>query len=899
MSVTSLSPNDAVTRGRVTRAVFDIDEPFVLSDPGVSQVRRHAEVSQIAARQKGGNSYWSNYVRLWSSGAWGLMPLQLTPASVQEKTVGAGSVYLPSSVSGTPTDYQIQTAPITLAAKFRRASGTGLTSGTGTNPDGSDLFFRFKVTAGTSWNQSSAVTAESHITALLSTLASVQTLTQPMDILARSFAAQDADRGFCLRFTVPGAKQHSPDLIAIFTFGQYALLLRGDGDGALWMYAPVSVGGSSSWRSVRPIRWSRPAQVAGFAHTIVIFPHMGEHGEKNVSVVSVAMDTASVASATGGSTPSGAKGDSGAFSTTEDLWTFDRTLTGQLDVAFPDQVTTAQRFYLLERRDLRGEWQISRLTYPIGTSSPAGKLIAQPHAPYTRLTLGGIAVGDWSVTKLSREVTGMTITARLQDADTASTTAIDRPQPIFDFYSDGTKTPLLYGYKINLAPITTTSAPGSFTCPLQRPVITAGGPDVRQESARFSVEDLTDAWPRLRNRSRLSVKLTTTYTPPGGTEQTVVLFRGAAFSPKRTRRGVKGTSGGTNAPMGMQGSARAYPSPEWSGYAVSCKGVWERLTATTLRRVVSFEEFIHDTTAPASTDGSVTAWKVTSVIKRLLQVAGFPTSMIRIPDLPIRLNPGVGTFQSDAVLDNSTSIAAKVVELARTYLGRWLAFDANDGTQGKWILIAPPPAGAISPVFRFVRDVPAGTAGSLTLPHALHAYPTGTAPTFERSDSYILSPEKNHIAVYNAFNAAQAGTNLIGNHLYNVLSYPVPGSSVAPDPDSPHYLGHEEMLTIADPALWAGGRPLAYQETQATVNYVLLRAFMATCLARRVQPIHAPLVFIQDAVHGSYRPLRFYDPVYLDGVLWYVRSVNIAYEYDRIQMADYELEQLVPYKPGS
>lgn len=887
-----VAQNAMVTQGRVTRAHFDVDETFALVDSGVAEVRRHGAISQVAARDKGANSYRSNFMRLYASGAWGLAPLQLRLSQIQEWSVGAASVFLPAS-TGVGSSRQIQTAPITLAPKFRRPSGTGMAAaGSGANADGSDLFFRFKVAAGTSWDQSGAVSGETRITNLLTTLAGVRTTTQPMDILARSTNAVEVDAGFCLRFTVPGARQSSPDMIAIFAFGQYALLLGGDGLAALWMYAPYTSGGSSEWRSVRSLRWSKPAQVAGFAHTICIFPHMGEHGEKHVSIISVAMDSTTVTSAGGASTLAPAQGNSGAHSTTEDLWTFDPSVTGQLDVAATGKVTTSTRFYLLERRDLRGEWQVSRLTFPVGTSSPAGKLVGDPHAAPSVPTLGLVSSGAWTVQKLSRESGSMTITPRVKDADTDSTTAIDSPYVIFDFYSDGTATPLLYGYGIQKAATVVTSSPGSFTTPVLSVNLQTGGPDVRGELAHVDINDPGDDWPRLRTRGRLSFRLTTTYTPPGDTEKTITLFRGAAISPRRVRHG---TSLGTK---GMGESSREWPSPEWSGYSVNCKGMWERLCGTNTRTTLSFETFVSDPAAAPAADGSLVAWKVTDVIKKLLGAAGFPSSMMRIPDLGVRLNPGIGTGDSDRILEPGTNIAQMVVDLARNYLGRWLHFDYNDGAEGKWTLIAPPAAGTITPLFTFTHDMPVPPEGSLVLPHVLHAYPDGVAPTFGRATSYILPPQKNHLWAFSAVNAAQAGAVKIDNHLYNVLSYDVPGFSTAPDPDQGHYIGHEELLTLADPSFWAGGHPLTYAKTQDLVDYVLIRGFTATAMAREIQPIHAPLVFVPDPVHGAYRPLRFYDPVMLDDAGYYIRSVNIAYERDGIQMADYELERLVPYLPA-
>lgn len=887
--------NGAITRGRVTRARLDVAEIFALQDSGVTEVRRHGAVSQVAASSKGASSFYAQNVRLYASGAWGLQPLQLRLDQIQERTAGAGSVFLPASAGGSG-GLLLQVAPVTTKAKFRRPTGTGMaTVSSGTNANGSDIFIQSKISAGASWDNSAAVATETRITDLTSTLASLGAQTQPLDILARSNAAQSADQGFCIRFSLPGTRQHFPDWIAAFAFGQYAILIGGDGELRLWHYAPYlsTPGGAPAWRSVKSARYCSPSQVSGNSHCICIFPHMGEHGEKHISILSLNMDASSVSAAGGASTLSPAQGNTGAHTTTEALFTFDGTLTSQVDQGATGRVTTSTRIYLLERRDIRGEWQISRLTYPSG--SPAGKLIGGAHAPTTPLTLGGVAAAAWSVTKFSRESGAMTITPRIKDARTDDATLIDYPYLLFDFYSNGSATPLLYGYALEKAQNVMTSAPGEFVCPVKNIQVQLGGQDVRNEVARFAIEDPVDAWPRLRNRGRLSLRLTTTYTPPGDTEKTITLFRGAVTRPTRTKKGTVG------AVQGMSGAPSEYPSPEWSEYQLSAAGMWERLSATTLRTALSYELFLHDTAAAPAADGALVGWKVTDVIKRLLSAAGFPTSMMRIPDLPIRLNDGIGTSVSDSVLEPGTSIAQQVQNLTRNYLGRFLAFDPNDGTQGKWTLLSAPPAGTITPVFNFRGDIdPASiVSGTVALPHALHAFPANTAPTFGREVSYVVPPEKNHLWAFTAVNAGQAGPTLIDNHLRNFLSYKVPGSSIDPDPDSPHFLGHEALYVLGDPSFWAGGRPLSWQQTQAMVDYVLLRLFVGVCMPRRIQPIHAPLVFVQDAIHGGFRPLRFYDPVTLDGETgWYVRSINIDYTSDRAQLATYELERLVAYRPG-
>ena len=611
--------NGAITRGRVTRANLDVAETFALQDTGVAEVRRHGAVSQVAARSKGANSFYCNNVRLYASGAWGLQPLQLRLAQLQEKTAGAGSIYLTAASGGSGANL-LQGAALTPFPKFRRPTGTGMGAvASGTNADGSDIFFRSKIVAGASWDQSASVSTEAHITALTSTLSAIEPSTQPLDILARSNAAQAVDTGFCIRFTLPGTKQHFPDWIAAFAFGQYALLIGGDGELRLWHYAPYlsAPGGASEWRSVLSARYCSPSQVSGNSHCLCIFPHMGESGEKNISILSLNMDASSVSAAGGASTLSPAQGNTGAHTTTEALFTFDGLSTNQVDQGATGQVTTSQRIYLLERRDIRGEWQLSRLSYPVGTSNPAGKLIGQAHAPTTPLALGGVAAEAWTLTKLSREGGAMTITPRLKDSLTQSTTLIDYPYPLFDFYSDGTNTPLLYGYTLVKAATVQTITPGEFATPVKNVQVQLGGQDARNEVAKITIEDPADSWPRLRNRGRLSLRLTTTYTPPGDTQKTITLFRGAVSRPTRTKKGT------VNARQGLNGSVRAYPSPEWSEYQCNAAGMWERLSATTLRTALSYELFLSDPAAALGADGSLTAWKVTDVIKRLLSAAGF------------------------------------------------------------------------------------------------------------------------------------------------------------------------------------------------------------------------------------------------------------------------------------
>jgi len=123
----------------------------------------------------------------------------------------------------------------------------------------------------------------------------------------------------------------------------------------------------------------------------------------------------------------------------------------------------------------------------------------------------------------------------------------------------------------------------------------------------------------------------------------------------------------------------------------------------------------------------------------------------------------------------------------------------------------------------------------------------------------------------------------------------VPGCTTAPNPDHPDYLGYCKKIEIIADYLYVPGPDNT--ATQAAVNWVCRRLYDFLCHGQLIVKIKAPLVFINDpAIAGSasngWRPLRFQDPVSLDGdATWLVKSVNIDYSNDRIQMATYELIQ--------
>lgn len=836
------SAASAMTPYRVTRAVFDYTETSFLRSAWGGQRMFH-RISPMAAMQKGGDTPLSSSVFPWSSGAWTLRPKQWDTGIFAESTTGA--LLLPGSGL---TAIDSRTFPLI-------GSGDG------------DKFFR-KINDGSGY---ASLSAPAKVTSLSAALHSTSGILP----IAKSTSSLPVNQPLCLRFTLDGVLGSAPGWAGAVIFGQYALGFRGNGIAEIWEYGTPTGGSSALWRRHDAFRFSRPNQVSSAAHHILVFPHIGPTGEKYISFASLSLDSPGQASAGLGSTPGG----SGATSSTDKLFRWEEFTTD-----IPDQsggaanVTTSAQLWILERPTVRGSWQVSKLVFEESGSLTSEFWAGEP--------------GDTRSVEL-RYVrtlfTGCTVTQEYRDpAGTVTTTPGD------SFYvkwglatTDQTKTPILWGYKLYRSPVFGTSAAdSSFAPPATNFDIQPGEGDPRVEQASLLCEDRVNTYPRLHLRAELPLQIVVTDSSSGSPVD-VKLFQGYALSPHRTRLGR------TRRMPGMSGQydTGVNPTVEWSQYQVTAAGMWRRLQETTLRTALALEDFAIDTTS-----ATLAPWKVTDAIKRLLTAGGFPASMQRIPDLSLRLWPGIGTQDSDRILVPSTSIAEMVIRLCRNYLGRFLVFDANSGTYGQWTLVGAP--SSTTPLANFVGGLDWSPGDPIKSEAQLASYPAGTAPTFGHRESFYIAPENNHLWAFTLADVSNTGGYRVDNHLYNFKSYAVPGSGVTPDLNSPHYLGRERLVILADPTLWAGSQIGGWQATQQAVDYVLYRVFAYTCMAREVVRFQAPLLFVTDPDTGNKRPLRFYDVVTLDGTTgWYVRSCNPNYHSDRQQTADYVLGRLVEYKP--
>lgn len=862
-----VQPRDdsAVTPGRATRVEWDYNLSMLTSRLWGGQ-RMFSAIAPGVAAQKGADTASSKRVYNWSSGAWTKRPWQMSLALTQEKTPPVSGFVLSPGAG-------LTTVPQTTTALFRSPSGGGLATGSDVAPDGTDPAWRKKRAADKNWDEPGTALSAPVVDALTATMAATPysiVFTIPMKCIGKSTATLRANQGICLRFSVPGTPHHAYDYIGGFAFGQYGVVLRGDGMAEIWEYAPPSGGGTTRWAFLQTFRWTKPQRVCGISHMIVAFPHLGAHGEKFVSFYGSEMDNAQPSSA-----DNGANGGRGTGQNTEFLFRWDEAISTSDQAVSGNDVTTAGTFYLFERVDLRNFWQVSKLIFPTQDGVLAGEEWAS-------------SPGD--ARSISSAIFKQVPSGGAYSLNGATATTGDATQVTFTFVSDGLDTPILWGYRLYRAGTISTPTLTGFTSKGKRFSLLTGGPDPRGDRASFLVDDTEDAYPRLRNRGELPFRVITSYKASADAEAVdVPLFAGFAIQPKRTKKGKPGRKAG----RGQTGALLTSPSPEWSGYSITAAGMWHKLTKVSTRTALAFEYFAYDAGASLIAGSPLPpGWKVTDAIVYLLSMAGFPASMVNIPDLAVRLRPGMGAI-AQQIIERGASVAELVVKLCRSYLGRYLVFDPTQGTMGKWTLTGPVPPGAVTPLMNFVGGP---TTGTNPLPLYLWGYSATTCPTIGDPEHYVIPPENNHLWAMTYGEAGGVGRR-IDNHLYNHLSYAVPGSSVTPDPDGPHYLGSEQLLLVADPALWAGaGRGGGWSDTQDLVNYTMLRLFVTTCMARRVVSFRAPLQLVTDPATGKIRVPRFYDPVTYRGQTgWFVTECAPEWNSDRIQLARFELQRLEPY----
>jgi hypothetical protein len=399
--------------------------------------------------------------------------------------------------------------------------------------------------------------------------------------------------------------------------------------------------------------------------------------------------------------------------------------------------------------------------------------------------------------------------------------------------------------------------------PATRIDLDQGDEDPSHARASLRVSDLVNRVSILANRGDIPVRVTTTYT----TDQTKksVLWEGYIVKSEATLRG---------------NLAAQYPSPDWHDYRCEALGKFKRMAERDFpRQALWFGDDTRPEAPPAS--GRRPPWKVTDAIRYLITEAGFDSSQIDVPDLPIRFWTNNSASQDHLQIQIGDSLFDWIVEAAKTYLNYFLVWDANAGSSGKWRLRPAPRYGA-SACWTYVFGGPAPGK----LPHLSASY--GSNTTFVEKGSY------ERWVVPAEFNWIQMTGILEGGSLYTVQarnpkSYNRPGEATA-DSTDPDYLGRLRPVY---------GRPDPRLCTREAVKFatrlVFERAGRAAIYARFTSPaVLIDAATLEPTVYTTYarRPHLFGDIVTLDGSPYFVRNCRLEITKDFHQIQHIEAQML-------
>lgn len=839
---------EATTPYRSTKITFDTPIQSLKEDAW-SETRMGGDVNRAVAGGARDDSNAPN-IRYWPNGAWTLEPIQERIANIHEQityvslTVSAPQWRLAAQVK----EVNLWRSPIDLPG----VSADVVVAATG------DPWLVRHIAAGGSY-ASDLVPSQPGPTWEVDFV---------MDRMGESIETFPADQGFFLRWYMPGTGMHNPDYAWTFYFGQYCVSIRGDGFADLWEYAHQP-DEAATWKKRATFRYCLASRISSAYHTLVIWPHFGMFGDKYIAF-------------SGGQLDAGAyiagfpKSDINEVAPTQYVYEINEiTRNGDVDAA-PEHVTSPNRIMYDVRRDLKLRLQVSRLGFHTG-----GTLITLPCQMPAQMS----NVQNPAAQSYATKPTGTNILADVKDSDSGSTfniaTGDRKPYVEFTFTGDGTNTPVLWGFSIRRDQVTEAIAPGSFTGGGIRNVeLITGGGDPSLVGGVVDIEDPGNLLPGLRVRGQFAVDLAVDAII-SGTPQTVHLLRGYINRPRAKRKGRQYADGSPLYQGGFgTGFKSDWPSPDWHGYSCPLQGQWLRLA----RKVNGpmFRYYVQDPTQEPDSTGLIPPWKVTDVIVDVLRRVGYPDSMILIPDVAIRMWPGATTTPAEWTLQPNTDFAQLLTTLCRNYLGANLAFDDNAGTDGAWILIFGTQVGT-PPVAAFTTHPPNG-GYSRILPHVPGAYAANTFPIFDLEESYTVPPEFNCVHVYCPVVYGITGALRFNAEMHNPYSYNVPGFTITADPTHPDYLGEKVELKVCE----LGAIAPTPEETQANVDWTCARLFDFTCHGQILQPFLAPLAFILDSVTLKYRPLRYQDPILVNGVDYLIKNLTPRYQSDFHQMASYE-----------
>lgn len=875
-----------VTPNRKTHFRFDVSS-IQLTEPVWGIDRQARDIGR-------GASTSATNVHLVGDVAWELKPYNTISSYTHERTEAQGSIFK----VGAPGIFGITLAPgFQEVNRFRR--DTDLPDATtGINPNvvtTGDLVFEKTVTSSGSF-----IAANSADQAAYPSPDSASD-NYVMDRVLTGTAPMPANTPIVFRFETFGTKASVPfELYTVYFSGpagttenfigkgEYCLKLRGLGYAVLYerkrTRASSDIDSNYSWRVTDSFEWCRPDNIAGAAHKIVIHPIVstGRPPYRNGAIV---FEFSQTDRAYAAQVPVSLLAYQAQFSATRRYtyvvprW---KTADNPSTQAVPVRVD--------QRRNLRSMVQVSGYKYPT-TGSIQDDPFSLPFYPSTRRDFvlqwqAKLPAGCTITGKLFNATTGLELTLVSSTSSSKTYSCPDKVRGYyakFDFTGTGDATGSLYSYKVTRNGVLEEVGPGEFepSFPAQAMSslsITGPEADPSHESVSFVLNDLADNMPRIKNRAYFPIVVETEYDTDPSKRCVLIKAHTARISGQQ-----KGSAGrGLGA-----GQASLYPAPKWKRYTVSAFGEWQRLSEQLSQVRWSWWQ------DPAAPEG--VPYKVTDIIRTVLNWCGYLPEDVDVPDLGIRL---FTTNQEDQHVEPLTNLGEYVVRIARDYLGYFLIFDGNAGTRGKWRL-RPPTVGPYTPLAKFQT---AG-AGVGKFQHYLPSYPQSPPTGFivkGSLETWKKKPEANVVivsgvgygyesskvaeAIQGGSNSAKGGLALLTQIAVNRVSFNF-GSTVTADPNHPDYLGYFKPLVVLDPLL----------QKQEAVNWFCQRYYDISAHGIVMARFEAPLLLINDPndaelAGGKVRPLRYYDAIQINGADWLIRNVNPYYSKDDYQMATYECE---------
>jgi hypothetical protein len=890
----------ATTPGRKTYITFDVDEQ-VAQQPLFAIERERESIVPVYD----GSSLASTNVEFVPGDGWRLQSIHSYASNVHENGAPTLDLTVPAGYSSKPT--------------WTQSSQAGASYDASVTANGDPFFSRdFKA-------DGNLTNGDYNLQADQSSLApAVGSSTNAPMYRVATYPNQGL-KELMFSFEVRGNPKSAPDYANAIYFngplgwapnpannqntGYYCLAPKGDGRCELLVY--LSNGASQVWKLVRSAWFCDPSQVHNHTHRVLITTIPG-----------------SIPSVSGGSivfrfTNSGTQlknpsqgtylgvlgrlpGNSGDITNAQFSYVAPGIANNPSEPNYPIRVDT--------RQDLDVAFQVAVTTYKSSGNLFDGIF----QIPFLVDTSKPFTLRFWG-----RNPSGCNITAQMYAATTDSPPAYTaltitsgsggdgtQFQPIanaryycvnFTYTGTTTDTPILQGYRVFRDGVSLTVSPGSFSPAFQQPgavlrTSCATGPlsitlpdnEPSTASASFMVEDFNGELSRLQKRGDFTITIATDGVDPANPSRKVNRFRGYARLPESEEFGYH--PNGWKTGMAETGPNQKFNYGKRFRVQVQCTGMWQRLEEALMPVRWNFGI---DNGSPGL------PMKVTDAMILLFNFAGFPNTMLDIPNLDIRLFPS--SDNDGLVVEPQTSIKELLLRWARDYLGAYFYPEANAGSYGQWVLkqqqTAPytfrcaftPASPGPGKVQNSLKSYPAVTLGGQSMPQA---------PMFKRSVKWNPKPpEANYVISYGVQeNGGGPSCGLPSMAIFNMVSFKFAGfpDAANPDPNNPDYMSRPVPIIQYLPSY-------AYTKDDnwecPPLVFATRRVFDVSCRGRLRKTFIAPEMIIYDADKGYWRELTFYDAVYVNNEPCIVRNVATHEVKDDHQLCAYTVEKIIDGVP--